>query len=123
MGMGALTIGVVTKPFGFEGKKRMDQALKAIAELQSKVDTLIVVANEKLLSIVPDDTPVKDAFLVADNILRQGVVGISEIIIKPGIINVDFADVRTIMNNAGTSLMGIGQSKGKDRAAEAAGLA
>merc|ERR1712072_1305642 len=120
MGSGALTVGVVTKPFGFEGRKRMQQAEDSIAELQSKVDTLIVVSNDKLLQIVPENTPLADAFLVADDILRQGFVGISEIIIKPGLINVDFADVKTIMGNAGTALMGIGQSKGKDRAQDAA---
>lgn len=118
--MGALTVGVVTKPFGFEGRKRMQQANDAIAELQSKVDTLIVVSNDKLLQIVPENTPLADAFLVADDILRQGVVGISEIIVKPGLINVDFADVRTVMGNAGTALMGIGTGKGKTRAQDAA---
>jgi len=118
--IGALTVGVVTKPFGFEGRKRMSQANDAIAELQSKVDTLIVVSNDKLLQIVPENTPLADAFLVADDILRQGVVGISEIIVKPGLINVDFADVRTVMGNAGTALMGIGTGKGKTRAQDAA---
>ena len=117
---GALTVGVVTKPFGFEGKKRMTQAKLAIANMKGKVDTLIVVSNDKLLQIVPEGTPLTDAFLVADDILRQGVVGISEIIIKPGLVNVDFADVRTIMGNAGTALMGIGQGKGKTRAVDAA---
>jgi len=118
--MGALTVGVVTKPFGFEGRKRMQQANDAIAELQSKVDTLIVVSNDKLLQIVPENTPLADAFLVADDILRQGVVGISEIIVKPGLINVDFADVRAVMGDAGTALMGIGTGKGKTRAQDAA---
>mmetsp|Transcript_10413 Transcript_10413/g.18851 ORF Transcript_10413/g.18851 Transcript_10413/m.18851 type:complete len:459 (+) Transcript_10413:34-1410(+) len=117
---GCLTVGVVTKPFGFEGRKRMQQANKAIEELQAAVDTLIVVSNDKLLQIVPENTPVTDAFLVADDILRQGVVGISEIIIKPGLINVDFADVRTIMGNAGTALMGVGTGEGKSRAQDAA---
>jgi len=117
---GALTIGVVTKPFGFEGRKRMQQARNAIMEMKGRVDTLIVVSNDKLLSIVPEATPLTDAFLVADDILRQGVVGISEIIIKPGLVNVDFADVRTIMSNAGTALMGIGTGKGKNRAVDAA---
>ncbi len=117
---GALTVGVVTKPFGFEGRKRMQQAKAAILELKDKVDTLIVVSNDKLLEIVPENTPLTDAFLVADDILRQGVVGISEIIIKPGLVNVDFADVRTIMGNAGTALMGIGTGKGKTRAVDAA---
>eukprot|EP01038_Epipyxis_sp_PR26KG_P007120 gene7120-9717_t len=117
---GALTIGVVTKPFGFEGRKRMQQAKQAILEMKGRVDTLIVVSNDKLLEIVPENTPLTDAFLVADDILRQGVVGISEIIIKPGLVNVDFADVRTIMGNAGTALMGIGHGKGKTRAIDAA---
>ena len=98
---GALTVGVVTQPFGFEGRRRMQQARDAIGEMKDRVDTLIVVSNDKLLQIVPENTPLADAFLVADDILRQGVVGISEIIVKPGLINVDFADVRTIMSNAG----------------------
>jgi len=118
--MGALTVAVVTKPFGFEGSKRMKQAVEAINAFRDRVDTLIVVSNDKLLQIVPEGTPVKDAFLVADDILRQGVVGISEIIVRPGLINVDFADVRAIMGNAGTALMGIGTGKGKTRAADAA---
>ena len=117
---GALTVGVVTKPFGFEGRKRMSQARTAIAEMKEKVDTLIVVSNDRLLQIVPEGTPLTDAFLVADDILRQGVVGISEIIVKPGLVNVDFADVRSVMGNAGTALMGIGQGKGKSRATDAA---
>lgn len=117
---GALTVGVVTKPFGFEGRRRMQQAREAILQMKDRVDTLIVVSNDKLLQIVPENTPLTDAFLVADDILRQGVVGISEIIIKPGLVNVDFADVRTIMGNAGTALMGIGHGKGKTRAVDAA---
>jgi len=118
--VGALTVAVVTKPFGFEGSKRMKQAQEAIENFRDRVDTLIVVSNDKLLQIVPEGTPVKDAFLVADDILRQGVVGISEIIVRPGLINVDFADVRAIMGNAGTALMGIGTGRGKTRAADAA---
>lgn len=117
---GCLTVGVVTKPFAFEGRKRMQQAENAIVELRKYVDTLIVVSNDKLLRIVPDNTPVTDAFLVADDILRQGVVGISEIILKTGIVNVDFADVRTVMKKAGTALMGVGTGVGKTRAADAA---
>ncbi|CAM9423612.1 unnamed protein product [Chrysoparadoxa australica] len=117
---GSLTVGVVTKPFGFEGRKRMQQATDSIAELKQRVDTLIVVSNDKLLEIVPENTPLQEAFLVADDILRQGVVGISEIIIKPGLVNVDFADVRSVMQGAGTALMGVGRSKGKNRATEAA---
>lgn len=117
---GALTVGVVTKPFAFEGKRRMNQALAAIEELRAVVDTLIIVSNDRLLKIIPEGTPVQNAFLMADEVLRQGVVGISEIIIRPGLINVDFADVRAIMGNAGTALMGIGTSTGKNRAKEAA---
>lgn len=117
---GVLTVGVVTKPFAFEGRRRMKQAEDAIVELRKHVDTLIVVSNDKLLRIVPDNTPVTDAFLVADDILRQGVVGISEIILKTGIVNVDFADVRTVMKKAGTALMGVGTGVGKTRAADAA---
>jgi cell division protein FtsZ len=117
---GCLTVGIVTKPFAFEGKKRMDQAEAAIEEFRKVVDTLIVVSNEKLLEIVPDNTPVTDAFLVADDILRQGIVGISEIIVKAGLVNVDFADVRAVMQNAGTALIGIGKGTGRHRAADAA---
>ena len=98
----------------------MQQADKAIEELRKCVDTLIVVSNDKLLRIVPDNTPVTDAFLVADDILRQGVVGISEIIVKTGLVNVDFADVRAVMKDAGTALMGVGTGVGKSRAADAA---
>lgn len=94
---GALTVGVVTKPFGFEGRRRMTQALQAINNLREVVDTLIIVSNDRLLQIIPENTPLQKAFSVADDVLRQGVVGISEIIIRPGLINVDFADVRTIM--------------------------
>jgi cell division GTPase FtsZ len=98
----------------------MKQAEEAIENLRKYVDTLIVVSNDKLLRIVPDNTPVTDAFLVADDILRQGVVGISEIIIKTGLVNVDFADVRAVMKDAGTALMGVGTGEGKTRAADAA---
>lgn len=118
--MGCLTVGVVTKPFGFEGRRRMQQATDAIANLRERVDTLIVVSNDKLLQIVPDNTPLQDAFSVADDILRQGVVGISEIIVRPGLINVDFADVRSVMADAGSALMGIGTGSGKTRAQDAA---
>jgi cell division protein FtsZ len=117
---GCLTVGVVTKPFAFEGKKRMLQADQAIEKLRKHVDTLIIVSNDKLLRIVPDNTPVTDAFLVADDILRQGVVGISEIILKAGLVNVDFADVRAVMKDAGTALMGVGTGVGRTRAADAA---
>mmetsp|Transcript_44749 Transcript_44749/g.91330 ORF Transcript_44749/g.91330 Transcript_44749/m.91330 type:complete len:412 (-) Transcript_44749:4250-5485(-) len=118
--MGCLTVGVVTKPFAFEGRRRMQQATDAIANLRDRVDTLIVVSNDKLLQIVPDNTPLQDAFSVADDILRQGVVGISEIIVRPGLINVDFADVRSVMADAGSALMGIGTGSGKTRAQDAA---
>ena len=120
---GALTVGVVTKPFGFEGKRRMQQALVAIENLRAVVDTLIIVSNDRLLQIIPENTPLQRAFSVADDVLRQGVVGISEIIIRPGLINVDFADVRTVMGDAGTALMGIGRGSGKSRAQEAAAAA
>jgi len=117
---GALTIGIVTKPFRFEGKRRMRQAVGAIERLKQHVDTVIVVSNDRLLDIIPEDTPMNRAFAVADDILRQGVVGISEIIVKPGLINVDFADVRSVMSNAGTALMGIGIGSGKTGAEDAA---
>ena len=120
--MGCLTIGIVTKPFAFEGKRRMTQALAAMDELRKHVDTIIVVSNDRLLEIIPDDTPLDRAFCVADDILRQGVIGITDIILQPGLINVDFADVKTIMRNAGTALMGIGVGSG-DNAAEDAALA
>lgn len=117
---GALTIGIVTKPFRFEGRRRMRQAVEAIARLRDHVDTVIVVSNDRLLDIIPEDTPMNRAFAVADDILRQGVVGISEIIVKPGLINVDFADVRSVMSDAGTALMGIGIGSGKTGAEDAA---
>jgi cell division protein FtsZ len=117
---GALTVAIVTKPFAFEGRRRMRQATDAIAALRQNVDTIIVVSNNKLLEIIPDDTPVTAAFRVADDILRQGVVGISEIIVRPGLINVDFADVRSVMKDAGHALMGIGTGTGKTSAEDAA---
>jgi cell division protein FtsZ len=117
---GALTVAIVTKPFAFEGKRRMRQATDAIARLRLSVDTVIIVSNNKLLEIIPDDTPVTAAFRVADDILRQGVVGISEIIVRPGLINVDFADVRSVMKDAGSALMGIGTGVGKTSAEDAA---
>jgi cell division protein FtsZ len=101
---GALTVGVVTKPFAFEGKRRMQQALSAIEKFREAVDTLIIVSNDRLLQIIPENTPLLKAFAVADDVLRQGVVGISEIILRPGLINVDFADVKAIMGQAGTCL-------------------
>jgi len=118
--IGALTIGVVTRPFTFEGRKRAMQAEKGIAELKSKVDTLITIPNDRLLQVVAKDTTIHDAFRIVDDVLRQGVQGISDLIAIPGLINLDFADVKTIMANAGSALMGIGQATGKNRAAEAA---
>ena len=118
-----LTVGIVTKPFVFEGKRRLKQAQAAIERLKQHVDTVIVVNNDRLLEIIPDDTPMERAFAVADDILRQGVVGISDIIVKPGLINVDFADVRAVMSNAGTALMGIGIGSGKTAAEDAAAAA
>ncbi len=116
----ALTVGVVTKPFGFEGRKRAMQADEGIENLREKVDTLIIIPNDKLLSVVEKKTSILDAFRVADDVLRQGVQGITDLITMPGLINLDFADVRTIMANAGSSLMGIGEASGESRAAEAA---
>jgi len=118
--VGALTVGVVTRPFTFEGKRRTSQAEEGIAALQSRVDTLIVIPNDKLLTVISAETPVQDAFRVADDILRQGVQGISDIITIPGLVNVDFADVRAVMADAGSALMGIGIGTGKSRAREAA---
>lgn len=117
---GALTVGVVTRPFSFEGGRRTKQALEAIAKLKPNVDALITVANDKLLEILPDSVPINEALTCADDILRQGVVGISDIIIQPGLINVDFADVRAVLLDAGTALMGIGSASGSNRAQEAA---
>lgn len=121
--MGALTVGIVTRPFTFEGRRRMTQAEEGIAALQSRVDTLIVIPNNKLLSVISEQTPVQEAFRVADDILRQGVQGISDIITIPGLVNVDFADVRAVMADAGSALMGIGVGSGKSRAREAASQA
>lgn len=117
---GALTVAIVTKPFAFEGRRRMKQATESIDRLREHVDTVIIVSNNKLLDIIPENTPLEAAFRVADDILRQGVVGISEIIVRPGLINVDFADVRSIMQDAGTALMGIGTGSGKTSAEDAA---
>ncbi|MFS8824336.1 cell division protein FtsZ [Synechococcus sp. R6-6] len=117
---GALTVGVVTRPFSFEGKRRSKQAEEGIQALREAVDTLIVIPNDKLLSVISEQTPVQEAFRVADDVLRQGVQGISDIILIPGMINVDFADVRSVMADAGSALMGIGMGSGKSRAREAA---
>ena len=118
--VGALTVGVVTRPFEFEGAKRSQQAEQGIRALREKVDTLIVIPNERLLSMVERRTSILDAFREADNVLRQGVQGITDLITVPGLINLDFADVRTIMRDAGSALMGIGSASGENRAAEAA---
>jgi cell division protein FtsZ len=118
--LGALTVGVVTRPFGFEGRKRADQAMLGIEELRDNVDTLIVIENDRLLQVVEKRTSIIDAFRLADDILRQGVQGITDLITVPGIVNLDFADVRAIMSDAGSALMGIGTASGENRAAEAA---
>jgi cell division protein FtsZ len=118
--IGALTVGVVTRPFGFEGGRRTRQAAEGIDRLREQVDTLIIIPNEKLLAIVERRTSIIDAFREADNVLRQGVQGITDLITTPGLINLDFADVRTIMRDAGSALMGIGTSAGENRASEAA---
>ncbi len=121
--LGALTIGVVTKPFSFEGKKRMKAALEGLEKLKESVDALIIVPNDKLLEVVERRCTMKDAFLVVDEVLLRGVQGISDIIVIPGLINVDFADVRTVMQASGSALMGIGKASGEGRAMEAAKLA
>ncbi|MGI8594427.1 MAG: cell division protein FtsZ [Solirubrobacteraceae bacterium] len=118
--IGALTVGVVTRPFEFEGSNRSRQASEGIQRLREQVDTLIVIPNEKLLAMVERRTSILDAFREADNVLRQGVQGITDLITIPGLINLDFADVRSIMTDAGTALMGIGEQSGENRAVEAA---
>lgn len=118
--LGALTVGVVTRPFTFEGKKRSNQAAGGIGAMKEAVDTLIVIPNDRLLEIVDKSTPMLEAFREADNVLRQGVQGISDLIAVPGLINLDFADVKTIMSNKGSALMGIGMATGENRATEAA---
>jgi cell division protein FtsZ len=117
---GALTVGVVTKPFLFEGQERMRLALQGIEELKKEVDALITIPNDRLLAIVDRETSVKAAFELCDNVLKQAVEGISDLITMPGIINVDFADIRSVMENAGSALMGVGLSTGEKRAEEAA---
>ena len=116
----ALTVGVVTRPFAFEGRRRAEQAELGIQNLRDRVDTLIVIENDRLLQVVDKRTPVKEAFRIADDILRQGVQGITTLITEPGLVNLDFADVRTIMRDAGSALMGIGSASGEGRAAAAA---
>ncbi len=119
-GIGALTVGVVTRPFGFEGRRRSVQAEQGIQDLREAVDTLIVIPNDRLLEIADDRTPIIDAFRMADEVLMGGVAGITDLITTPGLINVDFADVRTILSDAGTAVMGIGRASGEDRADQAA---
>ena len=118
--LGALTVGVVTKPFGFEGRLRSERAEVGTQELREHVDTLIVIENDRLLQVVEKKTSVVEAFRMADDVLRQGVQGITDLITVPGLVNLDFADVRTIMSDAGSALMGIGVASGENRAAEAA---
>ena len=117
--MGILTVAVVTKPFNFEGKRRMENAEKGIENLRQYVDTLVIIPNEKLLSVVPKGTPIVKAFQVADDVLRQGIQGISDLIVNPALINLDFNDVRTVMSNKGLAHMGIGCGEGENRTLEA----
>lgn len=116
---GALTVGVVTRPFSFEGPKRGKFAAEGVAKMKDSVDTLIIIANNRLLEIVDKKTPMMEAFKAADNVLRQGVQGISDLITSPGYVNLDFADVKTVMANQGSALMGVGSSTGENRTAEA----
>lgn len=118
--LGALTVGIVTKPFMFEGPKRMKRAQEGIAELKDRVDTLVVIPNQRLLSVVPKDTPLNSAFQIADDVLLQATKGISDLIAIPGLINLDFADVRTVMSEMGDALMGSGCASGENRSLEAA---
>ena len=117
--MGILTVAVVTKPFNFEGKKRMENAEKGIENLRQYVDTFVIIPNEKLLSVVPKGTPIVKAFQVADDVLRQGIQGISDLIVNPALINLDFNDVRTVMSDKGLAHMGIGCGEGENRTLEA----
>jgi cell division protein FtsZ len=119
----ALTVGVVTRPFAFEGRRRAEVAQSGIDSLRERVDTLIVIENDRLLQVVEKQTSVMDAFRLADDVLRQGVQGITDLITIPGLVNLDFADVRTIMRDAGSALMGLGVASGENRAAEAARIA
>jgi len=118
--VGALTVGVVTKPFSFEGKRRMNQAESGIINIKEKVDTLITIPNDRLLQVIDRRTSMLEAFRIADDVLRQGVQGISDLIAVPGLVNLDFADIKTVMSNAGSALMGIGMAKGDDGARAAA---
>lgn len=117
--LGALTVGVVTRPFSFEGPKRGRYAAEGISQLKENVDTLLIISNNRLLEIVDKKTPILEAFREADNVLRQGVQGISDLITAPGYVNLDFADVKTVMENQGTALMGIGSASGEDRVIQA----
>lgn len=117
--MGILTIAVVTKPFGFEGRKRLENAEKGLENLRKYVDTLVIIPNDKLLKLVPQKTPIIEAFLYADDVLRQGIQGISDLIVTPSLINLDFADVRSVMKNTGLAHMGIGHAKGENKTIEA----
>jgi cell division protein FtsZ len=121
--VGALTVGVVTKPFSFEGRRRLESAEEGIEQLKSKVNTLITIPNQRLLDVIDKKTSLHQAFSVVDDILRQGIQGISELITEPGLVNVDFADVKAIMSESGAALMAIGHGKGENRAAEAARMA
>ncbi|MEL0147313.1 MAG: cell division protein FtsZ, partial [Actinomycetota bacterium] len=118
--LGALTIGVVTRPFGFEGRRRQVQADQGVEDLRAEVDTLIVIPNDRLLSLADREISVIDAFRQADHVLLQGVSGITDLITTPGLINLDFADVKSVMHAAGSALMGIGSARGEDRAMQAA---
>ena len=117
--MGILTIAVVTKPFGFEGRRRLENAEKGLENLRKYVDTLVIIPNDKLLKLVPQKTPIIEAFLYADDVLRQGIQGISDLIVTPSLINLDFADVRSVMKNTGLAHMGIGHAKGENKTIEA----
>lgn len=117
--MGILTIAVVTKPFSFEGRKRMENSEKGLENLKKYVDTLVVIPNDKLFQLVPKGTPIVEAFRYADDVLRQGIQGISDLIVTPGLINLDFADVRSVMKNKGLAHMGIGHYKGENKTIEA----
>jgi len=121
--LGALTVGVVTKPFSFEGHRRMRQAEEGIKLLKKCVDTLIVIPNDRLLQVVDENTSILEAFKIADEVLLHGIQGITDIVIEPGLINVDFADVKMIIQNAGTAIMGMGRASGEDRAVKAAQIA
>ncbi|MCB1218174.1 cell division protein FtsZ [bacterium] len=116
---GALTVGIVSRPFKFEGRRRSKVANEGINQLREQVDTLIVIPNDRLLDIVSETTSLQDSFLLADDILRQAVTGISELILKPGLINLDFADVKMVMENSGTALIGLGEASGENRAVQA----